>query len=63
MKRITIKLGKLSRSFVVVRPPYPEVGDAITFKGQGAEWTVTKVKETTAILSIRFPKATAEVIL
>ena len=29
---------------MIVKPPYAKVGDIVTFKGQGIEWTVTKVK-------------------
>lgn len=60
MKRITIRRGELSKSFVLVKPPYPKVGDAITLKGNGsAEWTVVKLQLANEAIAIRFPRAQA----
>jgi len=41
--RITVKLGTISKTFVLCKGPIPKLGDAVTFKGEGAEWTVSKV--------------------
>ena len=42
--RITVKYGKSTKTFVLTAGTVPKIGDAITFKGQGAEWIVSKVK-------------------
>ncbi len=44
-KRITMKSGRLTRSIVAEKPPFPRPGDLLTVKGEGAEWTVTKVRD------------------
>lgn len=55
--RITVKLGRTTRHFVLQQPPFPKVGDLLTIKGEGAEWTVTKAKklDPSKIWSIDFP--------
>lgn len=54
MKRITVKRGTTKRTFTVVAEPYPKVGDVVTIKGEGAEWTVHKCVDTEGF-SITFP--------
>ncbi len=43
--RIWLKYGKSTKTQVLTGGPVPKVGDTVTFKGQGAEWTVTKIKK------------------
>jgi hypothetical protein len=45
VKRITIRRGRMTRRFVLAKPPYCRVGDEVTIKGEGAEWFVSKVQE------------------
>ena len=56
--RITLKYGKSIKSHVLTAGPVPKVGDVVRFKGQGAEWTVTKVKplDPAKTFSISFKK-------
>lgn len=59
MKRVTMTSGKLRRTVVLAKPPFPKVGDVLTVKGEGAEWSVTKVADAEGILSVKFPKRRA----
>ena len=43
-KRITVKMGKRTRSVVITQPPYPEVGDELNWPG-GDTGVVTRVKD------------------
>lgn len=45
-KRITMKSGRVTRTFVVEASPFPKPGDLCTIKGQGAEWIITSVRDT-----------------
>jgi hypothetical protein len=58
MQSITLKYGRQTRKFVLEKPPFAKVGDTVTFKGEGAEWTVSKIKELDpdATFHITFPK-------
>lgn len=42
--QLTLRNGNLRKVITWETPPYPGVGDFITIKGQGAEWTITRVK-------------------
>ena len=58
MKRIIIKReGRRPQKFVVVRPPYPNVGDAINVRGE--EWQVSKVEGAPEAIEIKFHKVRA----
>lgn len=59
MCSITIKRGKTSRRLAIAQEPFPKVGDIVTVKGEGAEWTVTRAKLTQEVFSIKFPEAKA----
>ena len=43
-RRITLKHGPLTRKYVLVGPPYPEVGDSIQIEDEGVSWTVAEVR-------------------
>jgi len=47
-RRITLKHGPLTRKYVLVAPPYPEVGDCIQIEDEGVSWTVTDVRRCAA---------------
>lgn len=60
--RITLKYGKSTKTQVLTSGPLPRVGDVVVFKGEGAEWTVTKVAvlDPDKVFSISFPNRKAE---
>jgi hypothetical protein len=45
MKKITIRNGRLRKSFTLVAEPYPKLGDEITIKRHGAKWFVSKIRD------------------
>lgn len=49
-RRITIKCGDESRTFVLVYQPFPEVGDSVTWGGQA--WTVKTSVATEVVMVI-----------
>lgn len=46
-----------NQSFVIVQPPYPEVGAICTIKGD--DWIVKSVQNADDAIEIKFPKAKA----
>lgn len=57
-QRITVRSGKLRRSFVIVKPPFAKVGDILA-SGE-MEWSVTKAVDVGEVLSIKFPNRLAQ---
>jgi hypothetical protein len=67
-KRITLTQTRISdhrtieernRKFVLVIPPFPEIGDTIILDGE--KWPVTKVEDTEILFSIPIYKRRAAV--
>lgn len=48
--RVTVRYGLQRRVFVLEHPPFPKKGDVLTVEGEGAEWTVVRVKPTKVVL-------------
>ena len=44
VKRVTLKLGRRKRTQVLVAPPYPRVGDELTYPN-GETWMVSRIKD------------------
>lgn len=60
MKCVRVVIGRVGahrRAFVLEKPPFPNVGDEITVKGDPKPWKVREVKETEYFDSITFPRA------
>ena len=50
--KITIRNGKLKRTFTLTAPPFPKVGDIVNIKGAGgADWTVERSVPTEVIVA------------
>lgn len=58
MKQITVKLGKQKKTFVCVKPPYPDSGDKVTISG--IDWEVVKSEVVEGLFSVSFPKGQTE---
>ena len=54
VQRVTVKLGKMRRVFVLEHPPYPRVDDLLSLEGQ--DWPVVKVQSVKGpVFHIDFP--------
>jgi len=52
--RAVVKRGKRTRKFIIARPPFPKVGDAVTLENE--EWLVSKVQTVSGpMFYIEFP--------
>jgi hypothetical protein len=57
-RRITVERASFSHGFVLVSPPFPEVGDSVTWEGQ--EWTVTASRPTRIVMVLPEPSKQSE---
>jgi hypothetical protein len=49
-RRITLRHEKAIRKFLLVEPPYPDVGDQVNI--DGVAWTVSKMEDADLLLGI-----------
>lgn len=50
---------RASKKFVLVAPPFPEIGDVVTIQGFG--WIVTRTQDASDAIEIRFPSHARQV--
>ena len=50
------QVQRAKRTYVLLAPPFPEVGDEITISGESG-WLVKRTKDASDAIEIVFPKA------